>query len=274
MPHSAISRRFFLMGTSFCPLALGQTLRTPTFPNLLFNNSPVLSVLGACIGFLRKGPVLSVEWTPPEADATVPLFSGTVEVSTMEAVLRQLLPFDDSLESQSRHDGAIIDVLSVDRDQRYRELLSLPVAPRYFSGKNWNSGIVDDYVRSCRELRIWIEEFHRAERKRAGVPDPEPASYGSGLGGTSPYPIPEYNIELSGKTLRDQLDQIALYTVGVAEKQRDGMVKNNPAGWIVAIAPPFRFDRFQESEIFVRGFPGGSVIGRYFSTRSQRIKRR
>jgi len=274
MSTESISRRLFFTGTSFFPLALGQTLRPPTFPNLPFKNSPVLSVLGACIGFLRKGPVLSVEWTPPEADAAVPLFSGTVEVSTMEAVLRQLLPFDDSLESQSRHDGAIIDVLSVDRDQRCRELLSLPVAPRYFSGKNWNSGIIDDYVRSCHELRIWIEEFHRAERNRAGVPDPEPASYGSGLGGISPYPIPEYNIELSGKTLRDQLDQIALYTVGVAEKQRYGTVKNNPVGWIVAIAPPFQSDKFQQREVIVGAFPGGNVPHDYFSTRSQRVKRR
>lgn len=274
MPTELISRRVFLTGSSVWSLARGQAARNASFSRTSFKDSPVLTTLESCAGYVRKGPVLSVEWAPPEANVDVPLFSGTIETSTMESVLSQLLPFDESIKAQARHDGAIINIASIDRDPSYQDLLSLPVAPRHFSGKNWNYFIVDDYVRSCAELRTWVQEFHRIARRKAGVVDPTVASYGSGLGGVSPYIVPEYNIELVGKTLRDQLDEIALYTASSSEQPRDNTAMNSQAGWIIAITPPFRFDKLQQKEVIVRAFPGGNVPLNYFSTRSQRIKRR
>lgn len=272
MSTESISRRHFIATTPFTIPAFAQRSRRSTFYHLEFERTPVLQTIETCASLLRTGPVLSVEWTPPGPTADVPLFSGSVEISSAEEIVRQIISIDRELLWSHQRDEPILKIQSADLGQRYHDLLSLPVAPRYFSGKGWNSTLVGDYVKSCSELDAWIEELHRGERRFAGVADPVPSSSRSGLWGPSSRIIPDYNIELNGKTLRDQLDEIALYTVSRAKQDTDPLAGDRPVGWIVAIAPPFRDDKLRQSEVIVDAFPGGGFPRRYFQTRNRRSK--
>lgn len=186
----------------------------------------------------RPGLLFGVERLPEANPTSEKRVSLVLENATAEAIVRQLCDADGRYTYS--YDGArdIVNITPRTPPAEYLELQLLPVKPRRMAGNDWPENLFRIYVESTPEVQDYL--LRKARDYQARNPRMVPAGR-PGVSFQLEGPRPEYDFRLTGKTLREQLNEVAAYTrqmQGVESKSTpSGRIEIYPTGWQFTITP-------------------------------------
>lgn len=249
--------------------ALGLNLVTDQIlgqsaPSSTENESLTLLEALAKIANTKPRVLVSLEWVVTGNDtlAVVPADLMDIPPTRLKKAVKDLAEKYGNYNVLLEGSSPLVSVKPRAEPDLYKELLELPTAPRHFSETCLPSELVRRFSSTCPELREVLLQKAREYQRLHPLKPPYPGTAGSFLHGVNDA-FWDFEIALTGSTLREQLDEVALATVGlprVATSRPSSHWDYDPVGWIFVLVPKQGTRNGLGGELYIESFPNYGFV--------------